>query len=175
MFFLVAIIRLPKDANRQKVIEEIKKVVYPQEKQDIYEIKIRKRGPFIRTIIGSIYLLTTVLSIGLVFWLFKLANVPMTSLILDTLNVSMIVFAGIIIRQRSKEITIEEKTKFWEFILDILSVPVAKLGQWLSYKWREYNIFSVFLTALVDMPLTSLFEFIESWSTFLKEKKAEIH
>jgi hypothetical protein len=87
----------------------------------------------------------------------------------------MVVFAGTIIRQRAKELTIEEKRGFWQFLLDILSVPVAKLGQWLSNKWREYNIVSVFLTVLVDMPFSTLVEFIESWSTFLKEKKAELH
>lgn len=175
MFLLVFAIKLPPKENLKRVIKEVFKVIYPQQEQDVYELRAQKRGFLANLIINGLYLITVLGSLTLIFWLFRLAKIPLTSLIVDTLNVSMIVFAGLIIRQRAKELTIEEKRGFWQFILDILSVPVAKLGQWLSYKWREYNIVSVFLTALVDMPFSSLVEFIESWSTFLKEKKAELH
>jgi hypothetical protein len=175
MFFLVIIIRLPPEENKEKVIEEVEKVVYPQEDTDVYEIRRHKRSFFARVIITFLYIITTILSIGIVFFLFYIAKVPATSLFVDTLNVSMVVFAGLLIRQRAKELTIEEKTSFWQFILDILSIPVAKLGQWLSKKWQEYNIVSVFLTVLVDMPFSSLIKFIEDWNSFIKEKKAELH
>ncbi len=175
MFLLVIAIKLPDEENLEIVIKEVFKVIYSQKEEDVYELRAQKRGFISNLIIKAVYGFTSLGSIILIFWLFWLAKIPLTSLILDTLNVSMVVFAGLIIRQRSKELTIEEKRGFWQFILDILSVPVAKLGQWLSNKWREYNIVSVFLTVLVDMPFSSLVEFIDSWSTFLKEKKAELH
>jgi len=40
---------------------------------------------------------------------------------------------------------------------------------------EKYNVVSVFVTALIDMPFLAFINFIESWSSFLKEKKAEIH
>ncbi len=175
MFLLVIAIKLPPEENLKRVVEEIFKVIYPHQEQDIYELRDQKRGFLSNLIIKGLYLLTSLGTLALVFWIFSIAKIPLTSLIVDTLNVSMIVFAGTIIRQRAKELTIEEKRGFWQFLLDILSIPVAKLGQWLSNKWREYNIVSVFLTVLVDMPFSTLVEFIESWSTFLKEKKAELH
>jgi hypothetical protein len=175
MFLLVIAIKLPDQENLNLVIKEVLKVVYPQKEEDVYELRTHQRGLVSNIIIKTVYAITSLGSIVFIFWLFWLAKIPLTSLILDTLNVSMVVFAGLIIRQRAKELTIDEKRGFWQFILDILSVPVAKLGQWLSNKWREYNIVSVFLTILVDMPFSSLVEFIESWSTFLKEKKAELH
>jgi len=175
MFLLVIAIKLPPKENLKMVIKEVFKVVYPQEEKDIYELRLKKRGFLSNLIIKGLYLLTSLGILSLIFWLFSISKIPLTSLIVDTLNVSMIVFAGTIIRQRAKELTIEEKRGFWQFLLDILSIPVAKLGQWLSQKWREYNIVSVFLTVLVDVPFSTLVEFIESWSTFLKEKKAELH
>ncbi len=175
MFLLVIAIKLPPKENLKRVIKEIFKVVYPQKEQDIYEIRAKKRGFLSNVIIKGLYTLTSLGTLALVFWVFSIAKIPLTSLIVDTLNVSMIVFAGTIIRQRAKELTIEEKRGFWQFLLDILSIPVAKLGQWLSEKWREYNIVSVFLSVLVDVPFSTLVEFIETWSTFLKEKKAELH
>ncbi len=175
MFLLVMLIKLPSEENEERVIEEVKKVVYPQKETDVYEIRQHKRSLFARLIISFLYVITTIISIVLVFSIFYIAKVPATSIFVDTLNVSMVVFAGLLIRQRAKELTIEEKTTFGQFVLDILSIPVAKLGQWLSNKWKEYNIVSVFLTVLVDMPFSSLIKFIEDWSSFLKEKKAELH
>lgn len=175
MFLLVIIIKLPSEENEERVIEEIKKIVYPQEETDVYEIRRHKRSFIARLLISLLYAITAIISTVIVFFLFYIAKVPATSIFVDTLNVSMVVFAGLLIRQRAKELTIEEKTTFWEFLLDILSVPVAKLGQWLSNKWREYNIVSVFLTVLVDMPFSSIIKFIEDWNSFIKEKKAELH
>ncbi|MFH1561536.1 MAG: hypothetical protein ABID04_03090 [Patescibacteria group bacterium] len=176
MLFLVATIQLPKESNLKRVLEEIKKIIYPTDKQDVYEIrKTKKRGSLSRLIIGSLYAASSLFTLLVVFWIFEVTRVPWTSSIIDTFNIAMIVFAGLVVRQRAKELTIEEKGNFFEFFLDIISVPLAKLGQWLSNKWKEYNVVSIFLTLLIDTPIASLVEFIESWSTFLKEKKAEIH
>lgn len=175
MFLLIIGIKLPPEENLNRVIEEVFKVVYLQKEEDIYELRPVKRGFVSNLIIKFLYLLATLISLTLIFWIFWLARIPLTSLIIDTLIVSMVVFTGLNIRQRAKELTIDENRGFWQFLLDILSIPVAKLGQWLSNKWREYNIVSVFLTVLIDVPFSSFVEFIESWSNFLREKKAELH
>ena len=176
MFFLVVTIKLPKEANLHRVITEVGKIVYITERKDVCEIRLpKKRGLIGSFIISFLYLLGCGSSLALIVWIFWVARVPIPSVILDTINVAMIVFAGLVIRQRAKEMIIEEKISFWEFSLDFLSVPIGKIGQWFSSKWKEYNIISVFLTALVDMPFSTFIEFVENWSSFLKEKKAGIH
>lgn len=176
MFLLVAIVRPPSLSNLERVVTQIKDIVYQEGGKDIYEIKVRKKTKLILNfIIGFLYFLASCLSFGIIIWIFYLARIPPTSIIIDTFNVAVIVFAGLVIRQRAREITVEEKTSFWEFSLDILSVPVAKIGQWVSDRWKEYNVVSVFFTALVDMPFMAFIEFVEGWSQFLKGKKAEIH
>ncbi len=176
MAFLVAIVKPPRKSNLERVVKETCKVAYPAKEKDVYEIKARKkRGLGVRFIVGFLYLLATFVSLTFTFFLFELAKVPVTSLYIDTLNVAVIVFAALVIRQRAKELVVEEKASFWEFIIDILSVPVAEIGQWLANKWKEYNIVSVFFIALVDMPFSTFIHFIENWSSYLKEKKSEIH
>lgn len=175
MFLMVIAVKLPDEANLKRVMAEIAKTIYQNEEKDIYEIRQKKkRGMVVMIIIGLLYTIISIISLWLTFMVFYIARIPTTSLILDTLNLAMIVFAGLLIRQRAKEMTIEEKSTFWEFGFDMLSIPVGKLGQWLSRKWREYNIIGVFLTALIDTPISALVEFTESWSSFLKEKRAEI-
>jgi len=176
MFLLVASVKPPPENNLQKVTAEIIKIVYQKGPKDIYELRTKRRKNLIlNSILGFLYFLGCSLSLGITLWVFYWARIPPTSIVLDTMNIAVIVFAGLVIRQRAKELTIEEKTSLSEFSLDMLSVPVAKIGQWLSARWKEYNVVSVFFSALIDMPFLAFIEFIEGWSSFLKEKKAEIH
>jgi hypothetical protein len=52
---------------------------------------------------------------------------------------------------------------------------LAKLGQWFSEKWKEYNIVSVFFSALIDAPFSMVVSLIEDWRAFLRDRRSEIH
>ncbi len=176
MFALVALIRPPAKSNFKKVMDGVLKIVFPTTQGDAYEINAQpKKRPIFSLIINFFYLIGSTLSIGLIFAVFYFAKIPPTSLFLDTLNVAVIVFAALVIKQRAKELTVEEKPSLWEFFIDMLSIPVAKLGQWLANKWKEYNVVSVFFTVLIDTPFMTLVDFVEGWSSFLKRKRGEIY
>ncbi len=175
MFLLVVTIKPPSKNNLDLVIMETMKIIYG--KIDTYEIKIpKKRGVIIRSIIGLIYLLGACISLGAIVGIFKLAKFPPTSVIINIIFVALITFAGLAIRNRGKELTVEEKKGgFLGFVFDILSLPMASLGRWLSNKWKKYNAIAVFFNVLIDMPFLVFVEFLEQWRYFLKEKKEEIH
>jgi len=176
MFILVWMIRPPSENNLDAVKEEVKKIVYKADEIDVYEIRLNKRiKKLMNFIFALIYLVGGLASLYLIFWVFSIAGVPWTSLYIDTVNVAMIVFAAMVIRQRAKELTIVEKDNVVEFILDFFSIPLAKMGSWFSKVWKEYNIVSVFFTALIDFPFSSFVATIEGWRNFIKEKRSEIH
>jgi len=176
MFILVSLIKPPKEENLNKVIEIAFQFIYSNEEKNIYEIKIEKKKNILGgLIISFLYFSLGVLALGIIAWIFWKAGIPFTSVILDTMMISLNVFAALIIRNKAKELTVEEKTTLWEFILDTISVPIAKIGSFLAAKWQEYNIFSVFLNVFIEMPFVTTVEFIENWSQFIKERKAEIH
>lgn len=176
MFVLVSMIKPVSKKNYDRLLEQIEKVVYKKQNLDVYEIQLDKKKKFVRTFVfGLVYLFTTVVSFGLVFWVFYVAHIPWTSLYIDTANIAVVVFAALVIRQRSKEVMIDDNVGFGDFLIDIFSIPLAKLGQWLASKWKEYNVLSVFFTVVVDFPVLTFVEIIEDWSTFLKDKKAGIH
>ena len=142
----------------------------------MFEIKLKKKKrPLTIFIVSLFYLIACFLSFGVVAGVFYKAGLPITSVVFDTLTIAINVFAALIIRNKAKEITVEEKTTFWEFLLDILFLPVAQVGSWLGNKWREYNVVAVFFNVVIEMPFVTLIEFVEDWRNFLKEKKAEIH
>jgi hypothetical protein len=55
-----------------------------------------------------------------------------------------------------------------------MTVPIAKVGQFLSRKWKEYNVVAIATNFLIEIPLVSMLDFIEDWSKFIRERKSEL-
>jgi hypothetical protein len=176
MFLLVAIIKPPSKTNLKAVVELSNSFVYKNENRRIYEIKpIKKSSPATFFLITILYLFAGTLFFGFIGKMFNIAGLPITSTVLNSLVIAINVFAAIAIRNKARELTVEDKGTVWEFLLDVISIPVAQVGSWFARKWKEYNIISVFFNAFVEMPFITFVAFIEDWSTFLKEKKGNIH
>jgi len=177
MFLLTVTIKPPSKSNLQAVIMETMKIVYQREKVDIYEIKVsKKKGVIVKFLIVLLYLIGALISLGVIVAIFQWAGFPPTSVVINIIFVALIAFAGLAIRNRAEELTVEEKrVSFVGFLFDILFLPVVGLGRWLSNKWKKYNAIAAFFTALIDMPFQLFVEFFEQWRFFLKEKKEEIH
>ena len=177
MFGLVVTVKLPSEKNLSMVIMETMKIVYKNEKTDVYEIKIhKKRGVVTRALISFVYVLSAFLSFGFIYLVFKLFNFPITSIIINIIFIALILFAGSAVRKKSEELTIEdEREGFLSFLSDIFFLPVAGVGQWMSNKWKKYNAIAAFFNALIDMPFSVFVEFLEKWRYFIKERKEEMH
>lgn len=176
MFLLVIFIRPPKDQNLRVVQKEIAKIIHQQNSEDVYEIDFRrKKNKVLNLIFIIISVICGIASMRFIFWLFEIGRVPWTSMYIDTVNVAMVVFAAMAIKQKSKEITIEDHGNFIEFLLELFSIPLAKIGQWFSAKWKKYNIFSALFTAVIDLPFSALIRIVEDWRNFLKERSSEMH
>ncbi|MDO5561152.1 MAG: hypothetical protein Q4G02_00005 [bacterium] len=176
MFFLVIIIRPPPAENKAVLWQEVQKVFRAQKTDDVYEI--RQRGKTKNRVLQTFFYATTLIAGAVGLWAmykaFEISGLPWTSIYLNVVYLTMVLFASLNIRHKSTELTVYEKSSFFDFILDIFSIPLARIGQWFSKKWKEYNVFSVFFSLLVDAPLSLFISFIEDWRDFLKEKKAEI-
>jgi hypothetical protein len=178
MFLLVLTIRPPRKENLQKVILEVMKVVYEGKRKDIYPIKPKKKkGIILKSIIFFFYLTMFVISFGGIWWLLStLPQFGILSKIIFMVFVSLISFAGIKIRERSKELQVEpDKGNAITFLMDSFSLPFIQMGKWLSNEFSKYNVFVVFFNSLIDMPFQIFVEFLEQWRYFLKEKREEIH
>jgi hypothetical protein len=176
MFLLVATIRPPEKRNLAKLILETVKIVYETERKDVYEIKsAKKKGPILKITTSFLYLISFLLSFGLIIWGLYQLNFPPASYFIFLIFVSLVAFTGTKIREKAKELKItDEKESVFSFLLDALSLPILKLGKWLSVRWKKYNVAAIFFGSLVDMPFQLFVEFLESWRSFLKEKKEEI-
>jgi len=177
MFFLVLTISTPKEENLQRVIMEVSKIAYTREKKEVYIVEPkRERGWVMESIITLFYLITFFVSFGLIIWGLNELNFSILSVIIFLVFVSLISFAGVKIRERSKELeVVERKESFLVTIIDLFSLPIIQVGKWLSSQWTRYNVIVVLFNFLIDMPFQRFVEFVEQWRGFLKEKKEEIH
>jgi len=177
MFLLVSTIRPPKRENLEQVIMEVMKITYQTERKDIYVIKPKiKRGLALRAALFIFYSLSFLISFGIIFLVLEKLEFGIFSISIFFLFVCLISFAGIKIRERSKELqVIEEKEGFFSFILDLFSLPFIRMGKWLSEEWAKHNALVILFNSLIDMPFQVFVEFLEQWRYFLKEKKEEIH
>jgi hypothetical protein len=176
MFLLVITIKPPGPDNLKRVKEEIQKILYKLDEPEVYEINFaKKQNWLVHTFFSLISLIGGAIGAYAVFLIFKIAGVPWTSIYIDTINVAMVVFAAMVIRHKAQELTIQDSGGVLTMMLDFFYLPLAKLGQWFSQKWKEYNIVSVFFSALIDAPFSMVVGLIEDWRAFLRDRRSQIH
>jgi hypothetical protein len=177
MFLLVISIRPPSKQNAEMVLMEAMKIFYERERKDIHEVRPSpKRGFFMNSVIIMLYLAGFVISFGGIIWGLNKLELSPLSILIFLIFTSLISFAGMKIRQRAKELVVEkEKETVLHILIDLLSLPVIRVGRWLSSQWMKYSAIVILFNSLLDMPFQVFIEFLEQWRGFLKEKKEEIH
>jgi hypothetical protein len=179
MLMLIATIKQPGKGNLGKVVMETMKITYVSKEKDVYSIgSSYGQNNFVKGVISVIYFVTFIGMFYLVWWVLgtKYLNFSWPSRIIFILFFSLIIFAGTKIRERAKELSVEnEGGGFFGFIFDWLALPFVQLGKWLSGQWAKYNIILVIIITLIDLPFQIFVEFLEQWRSFIKEKKEEIH
>ena len=175
MFLLVIIIRPPKAENEDVAWREIAKIIYQKGEQDTYEIRQRQHhNKFLKWFFYGTSFLAGLVGLWALYKLFTIAGLPWTSVYLNVVYITMSFFASLTIRHQAGELTVYEHSSLFDFILDIFAVPLARIGQYFSKKWKEYNIFAIFFSLLIDSPLSAFIGFIDDWRSYLKENKSEI-
>ena len=99
----------------------------------------------------------------------------MTSIIFDTFTIALTVFAAVTIKNKSKELSVDDQSGFNDFLLDVATVPIAKVGQFFAHKWKEYNVVAMFSNFIIDAPFATTLDFIQELSEYIKEKRSELH
>jgi len=113
MLFLTITTKKPPKNNLAVITEEIGKIVYSKKRNDIYEIKASKGINYIfNFFITLFYLVAVVISLGAIIWALRFFGLPPTSILINTMIVAVIIFSGLVIRQRAKEITVDENQLF---------------------------------------------------------------
>jgi len=176
MFFLIIIIKPPRKENLQKVINFSLGLIYKDEGRENYQIRIDdKKHKLFNFFMTIMYIITTWIVFSGIAYVFYIAQLPITSVIFDTFTIALTVFAAVVVRNQSRELNVDEDRNFQDFFLDIITLPIAKVGSVLAKKWKEYNVVAIFFNFVIETPLAAILDFIQGWSEYLKERKSELH
>ena len=176
MFMMVTFIKKPSRKNLNLVVMETMKITYKKDSPDTYEIKLsRKKNFAMRFILSLIYVASSFVTFGAIYFVLNYFGFPITSIIIDIIFIALILFAGTAVAKRAEELTMEkQKEGFFSFLSDVFFLPMQGLGKWISTTWKQYNAIAAFFNALIDMPFSAFVEFLEGWRYFIKERKEEI-
>lgn len=176
MFILVSTVKRPSKKNLNIVMIETMKIAYEKAASDTYEIKMnKKKGVIMKVFLSLIYVLSSFVTFGSIYFVLNYFNFPITSIIINMIFIALILFAGTAVGKRAQELTMEnEKEGVLSFLSDVFFLPGQGLGRWISNKWKRYNALTALFNALIDMPFSAFVEFLEKWRNFIKERKEEI-
>jgi hypothetical protein len=175
MFMLIIFIKPPEEENLKRVLLATEDLLFTGSDFESYEVKIDDDSSKLGKIFAEIFFV--LLSLFLFFgigYLFYIAQLPITSVVYDTFMVAITFYAALSVRKKSRELDVGAHRNFGDLLFDVFTVPLARIGSFLSSKWREYNVVAIFTNYLVEIPFVAVLDFIELWSKFMKERNAEI-
>jgi len=177
MLLLVLSTKTTTEENFKRLMMGVMKITYGKKNGEVLEIPlVRRKGPVLKNFINTIYLLSFLLSFGIMSWVLWQANFSILSTLIFLSFISLVTFAGTKIRQRGRELFIgKEKQGFLYTIFDLFSLPIIQTGGWLSRQVARYNVLIVIFNFLIEVPFQVFIEFLEHWRTFLREKREEVH
>ena len=177
MLLLVMSTKTTTEENFQRIKMEVMKITYGKKNGERLEIPLlRRKRPLVENLITAIYLLSFVVSFGILSLILWQLNFSLLSILIFLSFISLVAFAGTKIRQRGRELLIgKEKQGFLYTIFDLFSLPIITTGRWLSRQVARYNILIVIFNFLIEIPFQIFIEFLEQWRSFLREKREEVH
>jgi hypothetical protein len=177
MFFVGMSIGKPSSSNTNKIIKVFKRIVFEDRLRNVpYIVKHVVKRSFITNLLFVFFYLILFVSIIILIYIvfgFYGFDVLITSIAL--LFFSMISYFGFRLREiMRKYIVLDKKENFIVFIFDFLSLPILKLGRWLSEFFKTINFVPPLFDYFIETPFKASVSFFDSWTFFVKEKKEEL-
>lgn len=176
MLLIAFSIKVPGDKNTKIIVEEIKKIVYGQDRQIVFKPKKSLRaGSSSFWMLNLVYLLMFAVSFGLIIVALKTLKFNMVSGFLFIFFLTIISFFGFRLRNMAKQYSVvPRKDNLFNFIIDFISLPVVRVGRFISTNFSKVNIFLYLLDFIIETPFKMLVEFLEKAVSFINDKREEI-
>ncbi len=180
-FVLAAIsfsVRMPTTANTNEIIQGIKEIVFLNTPQKVFapqRIPMRKRNVVLATVFNILYLILSIISIGLFAWVLHKLDFNAVSGFILFLFLSLVMFFGITLRRMISDLVILKNKErfFWLFVGQFFD-PIMRLGQWLAFKISRINVLVFVFDVLIELPFQAFVDITEEWFAFLREKKDDL-
>lgn len=175
LFFITSTIKPLKSDNTVRVLNGIESIVYDKGLPMIH-IKPRKDKNLLYTVLILIYTVIFLVCFGAIIWALRSLDFSVVSIFLFIMFLTLVSYFGLRIRYTAKDWLVsagEEKTR--SFLWGLLTLPIVEAGKWLNNKFATINIFVFILDFIIETPFKLVLEILDSFVSFLKEKKEQIN
>ena len=175
MVLVSLFIRIPGKANTARIQENVL-LLLTKDGIPVREIRIpRKRRGLTRALFSLVYLLMFLVTFGLITVILNALHFTWVSISIFLFFLCVVSFFAFRLRQSAREfVIVEGRERFTTVIVDFLSYPILRAGQWLSRSISRLNVFLFILDFLVEAPFKMFLGVLEEWFAFMKEKKEEL-
>jgi len=178
LFLVAGFASVPGTDNTKRLTDRIVKIVYHfdelKTEANIFTPRVSVRRPLLTAVFSVFYLVTYLLSFGLIAYGLHALHFNIASQIIFVFFVTLVSFFAYRIRVSAKEYEMTDREGFFGPIVDFFFLPILRVGHWLSREIAKINIFIFLFDFVLEAPLKVIFEVAEEWIRFIRTKKEEI-
>ncbi len=178
MLGIISFVRPPGEENTKRIYERIVNIL---DSNMAFETTVsyvltppKVKKPMLVFGFTLFYSLTFIITLGLIYEVLTALRFNMISQIIFVFFVSVVSFFGYRVSQIAKEYKLQIKDGFFSPFVDIFFMPILSLGKFFSSEIARLNVFLVILDFLIEAPFKLIFEIVEEWISFVRQRKEEI-
>ncbi len=177
MFLVVVTIKVPSKRNTELIVQGIKEMVYGKYESSPFIMKgILHRSSFFYKVFKFFYVVVFFASFGIIIFILNKLHFNIMSIGLFLFFLSVVSYFGIRIRQNARElVVVKRKEGIVTFATDLFSIPILRMGQWLSTKLSNINVFVFIFDFIIEAPFKTFVEVFEEWIYYIKEERDKIY
>lgn len=175
MFIVALFIRVPGRENTTRLQENVR-VLLTAEGVAPYEIRVRpRRGVLGALWFGIAYATLYIFIFGLIALALLKLQFTWVSIGVFLFFLCTVSFFAFRLRQNAREqVIVNGEERLRSVLIDIVSLPILRVGSWLSRGISRLNVFLFFFDFLLEAPFKLLLSVLEEWFSYLREKREEL-
>lgn len=173
MITLAMATRLPGVSNTKQVIEFLKTILYGSDRRVFPELKVPRQNRSMS--LSFVYAMTFLITFGLVVMGLLRLGFTAVSAGLFLFFLSVVSFFALRIRQPIRDLfVIRQRDTLFTLLIDFFSLPVLKVGQWISVTSSRFNVFLFLFDYFLEAPFKAFLLLTEDVLGFFREKREDI-
>ncbi len=175
LLFITATIRPLGPANTKYILVGMQNLVYGKEIKTI-SIVGKSEGGVLSVIFLLLYGILFLISFGVIITVLQKLDFSVVSIALFLFFLTFVSYFGLRIRYVAKSWAVtagEERTL--SFLLSLFALPIVDAGRWMSSQFSTVNVFVFIMDFIIETPFKIALGVFDSFISFLKEKREEIH
>lgn len=178
MLVIILMARIPGEENTKRIFERIVNIIDENtsfEASVAYILKKPKvRRPMLVFGFTIFYTLTFVITLSIIHAALSLIHFNLISEIIFVFFISVVSFFGYRVTQIAREYLLQVRESFISPFVDFFFMPILSLGKIFNSGIAQLNIFIFLLDFLIEAPFKLIFEVLEEWISFVRQRKEEI-